>query len=128
MPPSLAQWIAMPTKSVCASCRSFVFAGAAFEACASSHSGELEPKTLVMSPLGPVPVFWRTTFADATAPKSQPARVYGTHGAGVFLGITWSGSSGSGVTMFVSGLAGGMPVSSTRSVQYLNEDENAVDP
>src|SRR5262245_24915910 len=122
----------MPTKSVWASCRSFVPAGAAFEADASHHSGWIgsgqdaaAPKTLVMSPFGPVLVFSRTTFASATAPKSQPARVYGTQGAGVFLGVPLSGSA---VTMFVSGSAGGMPVSSTRSVQYLNEAEDAVDP
>ena len=35
-------------------------------------------------PGGPVPVFSRTMFASATAPKSQPARVYGTQGAGAF--------------------------------------------
>src|SRR5262249_16941663 len=108
------------------------FAGAAFDASASHHSGcagsgqaAVDPKTLVMSPFGPVPVFSRTTLASATAPKSQPARVYGTHGAGVFLGspLSWSG-----VTIFVSGSAGGFPVSSTRSVQYLNEDDDAVDP
>src|SRR5215471_7387749 len=131
MPPS-PQWIAMPTKSVCASCRAAVPAAAAFEADASHHSGWVEsgqdaaaPNTLVMSPFEPVPVFSRTTFASATAPKSQPARVYGTQGAGVFLGMPLSGST---VTMFVSGSAGGFPVSSTRSVQYLNEDDDAVDP
>src|SRR5262245_60590060 len=125
MPPSLAQWIAMPTKSVCASCRAAEPVGAAFDAWASSHSEEPAPKTLVMSPFGPVPMFSRTTFARATAPKSQPARVYGTHGAGVFLGMPLRGSA---VTMFVRGSAGGVPVSSTRSVQYLNEDDNNVDP
>ena len=45
-------------------------------------------------------------FALATAPTSQPARVYGTHGAGAFVP--------SGVTML------GM-VPETGSVQYPNE-------
>ena len=80
-----AQWIARPTKSVCARLRAAVLAGAAFDAAASFHSGEPVPNTFVMSPAGPVPVFSSTTFADAVAPQSQPARVYGTHGAGVFL-------------------------------------------
>ena len=31
------------------------------------------------------PVFSRTVFAVATDPTSQPARVKGTHGAGVFV-------------------------------------------
>src|SRR6476659_3489404 len=31
-------------------------------------------------------LFSRTTFASAVAPNSQPARVYGTHGAGAFMG------------------------------------------
>src|SRR2546422_2660751 len=59
IPPPAAQWIAMPTKSVCAS------AGVAL---ASFHSGEPVPKTLVMSPAGVVLVFSRTTFAVETAP------------------------------------------------------------
>jgi len=32
-----------------------------------------------------MPVFSRIVFAVATEPKSQPARVYGTHGAGATL-------------------------------------------
>src|SRR5262245_30030165 len=125
MPPPWPQWMAKPTKSVWASCRAAVPDAAAFEAWASSHSSDPEPNTLVMSPFGPVPVFSRTTLARATAPKSQPARVYGTHGAGVFFGRPLSGS---GVTMLGSGSAGGVPVSSTRSVQYLKDDEDAVVP
>ena len=35
-----------------------------------------------MSPAGPVPVFSRIVLAVLTAPKLQPARVNGTHGAG----------------------------------------------
>src|SRR5262245_7424027 len=132
MPPPFAQWIARPTKSVWARLRAAEPLGAALDARASHHSGcavsgheAAAPNTFVMSPFGPMPVFSSTTFASATAPKSQPARVYGTHGAGVFFG---SRRSGSVVTMFVSGSAGGFPVSSTRSVQYVNEDDDAVDP
>src|SRR3989442_15727043 len=125
----------MPTKSVWASARAAVPAGAAFDADASHHwgcaasghdaatGGVGAPKTLVMSPFGPVPVFSRTTFASATAPKSQPARVYGTQGAGIVVGFPLSV-----FTIFGSGSAGGSPVSSTRSVQYLKEDDEAVDP
>jgi hypothetical protein len=113
----------MPTKSVWAIRRSLVPDGAALAAVASFHSGELAPKTLVMSPLGPVPVFSRTTLASATAPKSQPARVNGTHGAGALRGVPPSP-----VTMFGSRSAGGVPLSSTRSVQYLNDDADAVEP
>jgi len=79
----------------------------------------------VMSPPGPVPVFSSTMFADATAPKSHPARVYGTHGAGVVLGVPVAGSK---VTMLGRGSAGDVPTSSTRSVQYLNDDDDAVVP
>ena len=73
-------------KSVCARFRAAVPGGAAFEARASFHSGENAPNTFVISPFGPVPVFSSTTLAPAAAPQSHPARVYGTHGAGVFLG------------------------------------------
>ena len=68
------QWTAIPTKSVCASCGLL---------CASSHSGEPEPKTFVMSPLALVDVFSSSMFAVPTPPTSQPLRVNGTHGAGV---------------------------------------------
>ena len=71
---------------------------------ASFHCGELAPNTLVMSPLAPVPVFSSTVFAVATAPKLQPALVYGTHGAGAFCPV--------GVTMF-----GTVVVAVTGSVQ-----------
>src|SRR6476469_599464 len=77
--------MAKPTKSVWALARAAVPDGAAADCCASVNCGDGLPKTLVMSPLAPVPVFSRTVFAVATAPKSQPARVYGTHGAGAFL-------------------------------------------
>jgi hypothetical protein len=76
-----------------------------------------------MSPLGPVEVFSRTRFAVATPPKSQPARVYGTHGAGVVLG--WPLSA---LTMLGSASSGGVLSESTRSVQYLNDGAEAVVP
>ena len=44
------------------------------------------PKTFGMS----TAVFSRTAFAEATWPTSQPARVNGTHGAGVVV----SGATG----------------------------------
>ena len=90
----------MPTKSVCASCES---------AFASFHSGEPAPNTFVMSPEAAVEVFSSSMFAVPTPPTSQPARVNGTHGAGVVLP--------SSVIMFGSG----SPIASTGSVQYLNE-------
>jgi hypothetical protein len=49
-------------------------------------------------------VFSSTVFAVATAPKSQPALVNGTHGAGAFVPV--------GVTMF-----GTVAVAVTGSVQ-----------
>ena len=104
----------MPTKSVCASFRAAVPGGAAFEARASSHSGKPAPNSLVMSPTGPVPVFSRTTLASAVAPQSHPARVYGTHEAGVFFGVPLSP-----LTMLKLGLVGVALTSSVRSVQYL---------
>jgi hypothetical protein len=91
--------------------------------CASATSGDGLPNTLVMSPLGPVPVFSSTTFASAVAPQSHPARVYGTHGAGAFFGVPLSPLTMTGV-----GSAGTADVSSTRSVQYLNDDDDAVVP
>ena len=97
----------MPTKSACA------FPG---DACASFHSGDPVPKTRVMSPVAFVAVFSSSMFAVPTPPKSHPARVYGTHGAGVvFL---------PSVIMFGSGSS----VASTWSVQYLNDEENEVAP
>src|SRR5690349_21121653 len=47
----------------------------------SAASGEPAPNTVGMS----MAVFSRIVFAVATAPKLQPARVYGTHGAGAIL-------------------------------------------
>src|SRR3954451_13890400 len=133
MPPPTPQWMAIPTKSVCALRTSAGSLGGAggvvlrvasmFEASASFHSGEPAPNTFVMSPFGPVPVFSRTTFASAVAPQSQPARVYGTHGAGVIFGEPLSP-----FTITGAGSVGGMLTSSVRSVQYLNDDDDAVVP
>src|SRR5262249_59889835 len=78
-----------------------------------------------MSPPGPVAVFSRTTFASATAPKSQPARVYGTHGAGVVLGSPVPGST---VTMLDRPSAGGGPVSSPRAGPDFKDDEEGGGP
>ena len=70
-----------------------------------------------MSPLAFVAVFSSSMFAVPTPPTSQPARVNGTHGAGVFLPPR-------SVTMFGFGSS----VASTGSVQYLKDDENAGVP
>src|SRR5207245_6301558 len=110
MPPPLAQWTAMPTKSVSAFARAAVPDGAAFDATAALHSGEPVPNTSDMSPNGPVPVFSSSMFASETAPKSQPARVNGTQGAGVFFCPS----------VIMLGNGSFAPVeSSTLSVQYL---------
>src|SRR6266566_3741214 len=66
-----AQWIPIPTKSAVA-CFGLV--------AASIASGDFAPNTVEMSILG----FSRIVFAVATEPTLQPARVYGTHGAGAF--------------------------------------------
>src|ERR1051326_4593741 len=67
-----AQWTPMPTKSANA------WAGLAVT---SAACGEPAPKTVGMS----VAMFSSTVLAVATWPTLQPARVYGTHGAGAFL-------------------------------------------
>src|SRR6266511_1661587 len=74
-------------------------------------------------------LFSSTTLASAVAPKSQPARVYGTHGAGVFFG-----EPESPLTMLKFVSAGGVGGSvaafppSVMSVQYLNDDEKPTLP
>src|SRR6202022_484765 len=68
---------------VCAFARAAVPEGAALEATASFHSGDPVPKTWVMSPKAPVPVFSSSILAVDTPPKLHPARVNGTQGAGV---------------------------------------------
>src|SRR5579859_100397 len=87
--------MAKPTKSVWA--RAFTLGNVdRREASASACCGEGLPKTLVMSPFGRVLVFSSTVLAVATAPKSQPARVYGTQGAGAVVpdGVTMFGTVG----------------------------------
>src|ERR1700752_4446753 len=99
----------MPTKSVKDLARV-----AASGVAASRNSGEPGPKTVKMSPPAElVELFSSTIFADATAPKSQPARVYGTHGAGVVFGAPLSP-----LTMFGSGSL----TASTGSFQYLKAE------
>src|SRR5262249_5621037 len=122
MPPPAPQLMGKPMKSVFGRLRAAVFGGAALEATASFHSAEFTPKTFVISPFGPVPVFSRTMLAGPPAlPKSHPARVYGTQGAGIVLGDPLSP-----LTMFGSGSAGGGSGSSPRSVPKLNDaEENA---
>src|SRR5215831_10197402 len=116
--------MAKPTKSACA-CAPDAFAShhcgcaAASAAVQTAGGGVGAPNTLVMSPVGPVPVFSSTMLAPATAPTSQPARVYGTQGAGAFipLGVIILGTVG-------------VPVAATVSVQYPNElgKEKKPDP
>ena len=78
---------------------------------ASTNSGEFWPNTFVMSPFGAVEVFSSTVFAMLTSPTSQPARVNGTHGAGVVLAVPESP-----FTMFGSGSVLGL-AGSTGSVR-----------
>ena len=83
-------------------------------------------------------LFSRTVFATPTLPTSQPARVYGTQGAGALRTAPVPPSeAGSLLTMLkfesadaVGGVLAGLPPS-VLSVQYLNVDENrrrAVSP
>src|SRR5215470_20413442 len=78
-----AQWTPMPTKSA----NDWVPAAPPSPA-TSVASGEGEPNTVGMS----IAVFSRIVFAVATAPKSQPVRVYGTHGAGAILPFSLNNS------------------------------------
>ncbi len=57
-----------------------------------------------------ITLFSSSMFAVPTPPTSQPARVNGTHGAGVFLPVS--------AIMF--GFESSAP--STGAVQYLNDD------
>ena len=84
--------------------------------------------------VGPAPktielLFSSTAFAVETFPTSQPERVYGTHGAGVFFGEPESPLT---MLKFVSaGGVGGFVAAfppSVMSVQYLNEDEKPTLP
>src|SRR3954452_1771693 len=104
----MLQWIAMPSKPATASLR--VLPGPSLlDQSANSCSGDGLPNTFVMSPLGVVLVFSSSMLAIENAPTSQPARVNGTHGAGVFFCPS--------VIRFGSG-----SFSVTGSVQYVNAD------
>src|SRR5205085_10148350 len=103
---------ASTTSAVHAAARIRVPDGSELDATASFHSGEPVPKASLMSPKGPKTMFSSSMFAVETPPKLHPARVNGTHGAGVVTPPS--------VTMF--GCASRVPVaSSTLSVQYLKE-------
>ena len=84
--------------------------------------------------VGPAPktielLFSSTAFAVETFPTSHPARVYGTHGAGVFFGVPESPLT---MLKFVSpGGVGGLVAEfppSVMSVQYLKDDEKPTLP
>ena len=99
------QWIAMPTKSVCASCRAAVPAGAAFEACGFEPLGRTGAKDL-----GHVAVWTCAGVLEDDVRERDGAEV--TAGArvghprrGCVLGHA---ATGSAVTMFGSGSAGGI--------------------
>src|SRR5205814_3220439 len=102
-----AQWMAMPTKSA--------NAWPGFDV-TSAASGEAGPNAVGMS----IAVFSKTVFAVATAPKSQPARVYGTHGAGAILPFS----------LIISGVVSVVlpPGSKSGAVQYANETPVRVVP
>jgi hypothetical protein len=69
-----------------------------------------------MSPPGAIELFSSSTLAVPTPPTSQPARVNGTHGAGVVLPVS--------VIRF--GAESSAP--STGLVQYLKDDVNVGVP
>src|SRR5713101_4388059 len=97
----------MPTKSANA-CPGLVVT--------SMSSGDPGPKTVFTS----TAVFSRIVFAVATAPKSQPPRVYGTHGAGAILPFS----------LIISGVVSVvLPAgSNSGAVQYANETPVRVVP
>src|ERR1700730_13119256 len=76
-------------------------------ALASTAWGEVGPKTLLTSDV----TFSSSILAIETAPKLQPARVKGTHGAGAFIPLAASMMGVVSVVVFRG------------SVQYVNEDE-----
>src|SRR6266511_1892928 len=82
----------------------------------SAASGEPAPNTVGMS----IAVFSRIVFAVATAPKSQPARVNGTHGAGAILPFS----------LIISGVVSVVDPAGSKSgaVQYANETPVRVVP
>ena len=102
-----AQWMPMPTKSAKA------WPGFAATSAASGDEG---PKTVGMS----MAVFSRIVFAVATAPKSQPARVNGAHGAGATLPFS----------LIIVGVVSVVVPAGSKSgaVQYANETPVRVVP
>src|SRR5262249_23177624 len=106
-----AQWMPMPTKSanVC------VAGVPGLSPAAWIASGEPAPKTVAMS----IPVFSRIVFAAPTAPKSHPARVKGTHGAGATLPFSLIIVGAKSV--WAAGGNGGPVGSKSAAVQYAND-------
>src|SRR5438128_8064395 len=104
---SWAQWTPIPTKSAKA------WPGLDVTSVASGEPG---PKTVGMS----IAVFSRIVLAVATAPKSQPARVNGTQGAGAILPFS----------LIISGVVSVvLPAGSNKgAVQYANETPVRVVP
>src|SRR3954451_2381341 len=100
------QCTAMPSRSVTARLRPCEPAGCAAEYVPSAASGEPAPNTCVTS----LVVFSSSRSAAPTPPKSQPARVNATHGAGVFF---WPA---------VTSVGSGSRLASVGSVQYLNAE------
>src|SRR5438046_824625 len=91
----------MPTKSANA------WPGLSLTSCAS---GESAPNTVGTSS----EVFSRIVLAVATGPRAQPARVYGTHGAGAILPFSLI------ISGVVSNAGLGSPGSKSGDVQYAN--------
>src|SRR5882724_3001972 len=102
-----AQCTPMPTKSA-KPCGGF--------AATSAASSELGPNTIGMS----IAVFSRIVLAVATAPKSQPARVNGTQGAGAILPFS----------LIISGVVSVLLPAGSKSgaVQYANETPVRIVP
>src|SRR6266481_4086532 len=94
--------MAMPRKSALALSRSFVLF-------ASMPSGDVAPNTVLTS----AGMLSNSILATENAPTSQPARVYGTHGAGAVLPSS----------LIISGLP-----SAAVAVQYRNEEEKPTLP
>src|SRR5712691_9958444 len=83
----------------------------------SSACGDPAPKTVGMS----VAMFSSTVLAVATCPTLQPARVYGTHGAGAFLPSAVS-------MLYLVSVGADVVGSKIGSVQYANETPRLVEP
>src|SRR3954453_21164806 len=105
----------MPSNPATASLRRLVSEPPALDQSANACSPDGLPNTFVMSPLAFVFVFSSSMFAIENAPTSQPARVNGTHGAGVFF-------CPSVIRL------GSVSLSVTGSVQYVNADVPPAGP